>query len=375
MRLPLKAIGPAAFLLAGLLSILAATLAVAVVENRSAAGIRSALAADGLNWAQVDTDGLRIFLTGVAPTESERFRALNVAGSVVDPDRLTDSMDVVDADALRPPDFTIEVLRNGDGISLIGLVPADTNREDIVAEISALTGDGTVTDMLETARHPVPKGWAEAVKFGLEALGNLPRSKISISPERVAITAISDSAAEKARLEADLARKAPRGLRLALNISAPRPVIAPFTLRFLKTETAARFDACSADSERARSRILAAAADAGAAGKITCTIGLGVPTPEWADAIVMGLAAMKELGSGSITYSDADISLVADETVSQAVFDKVVGELESNLPAVFSLNAILTPKATPETAESTVQEFRAVLTQDGRVELRGRIGD
>ncbi|MCV2874056.1 OmpA family protein [Defluviimonas sp. WL0050] len=374
-QLPVRAIGPAAFALAGLLSIAAASWTAGIVERRSAEGVEQALATAGHNWTEVATDGLQVTLSGIAPTEAARFRALSVAGTIVDADRLVDAMEVAAADALKAPDFTIEILRNGDGISLIGLVPQGPGHEEIVESLTELVGEGAVTDMLESADHPIPSGWQAAVSFGIDALEDLPRSKISISATEVAVTAISDSAAEKARLESDLRRKAPRGLRLALDISAPRPVITPFTLRFLIDGDGARFDACSADSDRARERILAAATDAGATGKIACTIGLGVPTPAWAEAVTMGLAAMKEIGAGSITYSDADISLIAAETVDPAVFDKVVGELESNLPEVFSLHAVLTPKAeTPEGTEGP-KEFVAKLDAEGRLEMRGRLGD
>ncbi len=372
---PVKAIGPVAFLAAGALSLVTATWAAGIVERRSAEGVAAALAEAGHDWAEVSTDGLQVALAGTAPTEAARFRALSVAGTVVDADRVIDAMDVVDPAALKSPDFTIEILRNGDGVSLIGLVPSGDERDQIVADLTKLAGDGGVTDMLETADHPVPDGWQEALGFGIEALAGLPRAKISIAADRVSITAISDSPVEKARIESALSRKAPKGLRLALDISAPRPVITPFTLRFLIDENGARFDACSADSERARDRILAAATEAGAVRKNACTIGLGVPTPAWADAVTMGLAAMKELGAGTITYSDADISLIAADTVSAEVFDRVVGELESNLPEVFSLHAVLTPKTTEAAGAPAVPEFNATLTSEGRLDMRGRLGD
>ncbi len=244
-----------------------------------------------------------------------------------------------------------------------------------MTKLTAIAGEGRVTDMLEAADHPVPQGWAAALDFGMKALGSLPRSKVSIFADHVAITAISDSAAEKARIESDLVRKVPKGLRLTLDISAPRPVITPFTLRFLVDGNGARFDACSADSDQARDRILAAATAAGATRKNACTIGLGVPTPAWADAVTMGLAAMKELGAGSITFSDADISLIAADTVTQEVFDRVVGELESNLPEVFSLHAVLTPKQAEVSGAPVVPEFVATLSSEGRLEIRGRLGD
>ncbi|MCU9848559.1 OmpA family protein [Defluviimonas sp. WL0024] len=369
-----NALAASAFLLAAALSIATASWTAAVIERRSAEGVGEALTTAGHNWAAVATDGLQVILSGTAPTEAARFRALSVAGTIVDADRLTDAMDVTLAAELEAPDFTIEILRNGDGISLIGLVPETEDREAIVTDLGELAGAGAVTDMLESADHPVPEGWNEAVRFGIEALAKLPRAKVSISAERISITAIGDSAAQKARLEAELARKAPRGVKLVLDISAPRPVITPFTLRFLVDGDGARFDACSADSEHTRDRILAAATEAGATGKIACTIGLGVPTPAWGDAVTMGIAALGQLGAGSITYSDADVSLIASETVSPEAFDRVLGELESNLPEVFSLHAVLTPKPQAEAAGGAM-EFSAVLSPEGRLELRGRLGD
>ncbi|HQU69830.1 MAG TPA: OmpA family protein [Albidovulum sp.] len=373
-RIPVRLLAPLTFLVAAGLCSLGAVWAAAVIESRSAEGISAALQGGGIEWAAVATDGLQVTLTGTAPTEAARFRALSLAGGVVDSDRVIDAMEVADAAALKAPDFKIEVLRNDDGISLIGLIPSGEVREKVVGDLKELIGSGTLTDMLETAEHPVPAGWEEAVDFGVKALRSLPRSKISISANEVKVTAISDSPAEKARLEGELNRKRPSGLKVVLDISAPRPVITPFTLRFLIDGDGARFDACSAESERARDRIVAAAQAAGAEGQQTCTIGLGVPTTVWADAVTMAITALKELGAGSVTFSDADISLIAAETVQQADFDRVVGELESNLPEVFSLNAVLTPKA-DQAAETVVPEFIATLSDKGMLDMRGRLGD
>ncbi len=159
-----------------------------------------------------------------------------------------------------------------------------------------------------------------------------------------------------------------------LDISSPRPVITPFTLRFVIDAAGARFDACSADTDRARDRIVAAAVAAGVTGKIACTIGLGVPTPSWADAAVLGINAVKTLGKGSVTFSDADVSLLATEGTPQASFDRVVGDLGAKLPDVFSLNATLPKPTTTDTARGPV-EFTATLLKTGHVDLRGRLTD
>lgn len=375
MKLPPNAIGAGAFAVAALLSILAAVWAAHAIENRSARAVRAALDQGGYDWAEVSVDGLQVTLTGMAPSEALRFRALTAAGTVVDGRRVLDAMDVVDPSALGLPEFTLEILRNGDGISLIGLVPSEDAHSAVVERLADLAGEGQVTDMLETSEHPEPEGWPAAVAFGLKAMESLPRSKISVTASRVAVMAITNSAAEKARIETQLQRGKPEGVQLALDISAPRPVIAPFTLRFVMDDAGARFDACSANNERARDRIVAAATKAGLTGKATCTIGLGVPSPEWEKAVSMGIAAVAELGKAVITYSDADVALMADATVPQDLFDKVVGELESNLPEVFSLHAVLTPPEADQGKPEGVAEFAAVLKEDGGVELRGRVPD
>ncbi len=369
-----RLIALAACALAALVFFLAASWAATVVESRSASAVRNALVDQGYPWADVRTDGLQVLVTGRAPTEAARFRALSAAATVVDSARIIDGMDVAASGDVRAPDFTVELLRNSDGISLIGLVPASTDRAAIVAQLQATAEGGIVTDMLNTSGHPAPDGWAPALDFTLSALRILPRSKVSVAPDRIDITAISDSPQEKARIEYELRRKAPRGVTLNLAISAPRPVIAPFTTRFLIDGDGARFDACSADSEQSRISIIAAAAAAGATGSLSCTIGLGVPSPDWAEAVTLAIKAVAELGSGSVTFSDADVSLVAAPGTAPATYDRVVGELESNLPEVYSLKAVLTEASSADTP-AAAPEFTATLGGDGNIQLRGRISD
>jgi OOP family OmpA-OmpF porin len=188
------------------------------------------------------------------------------------------------------------------------------------------------------------------------------------------VTAIAASNSEKRALEADLARTQPAGLTATIEISAPRPVLTPFTLRFVKDAQGARFDACAADTEAARDVILAAAAAAGAPEGAACTIGLGVPSPRWAVAAAAGIAAVGQLASGTVTFKDADVALQAGTDVTPADFDRVVGDLDAALPEVFSLNAAL-EKAADASAEGPA-EFTAKLDiKTARVELRGRLPD
>ena len=366
-----------AFILAAGLMISVAFAAALVIEARTEKVVATRLTTAGIDWVTLRSDGLRLHLTGTAPNEAARFRAVNLVGTLIEASRVRDDLDVTPASAIKAPDFSVQMLRTEEGIQLIGLVPEHPGEgaltEEALAEAAiAISPNTELTNLLETADYPAPPTWGAALGFGLDALGRLQRAKISVGADLVEVTAISDSAAEKRALEETLRNRAPDGVRLVLDISAPRPVITPFTLRFVIDGEGARFDSCSADSERAQSQILAAAAAAGIAGRLLCTIGLGTPTPRWAEAVVLTITKVAELGSASVTFSDADVTLLAGPEVSQAAFDKVVGELETALPDAFSLTSTLEKAAT---ATEGPAEFTAILSQDRKVELRGRLTD
>lgn len=376
MKKPLSshAIVLATFALAALLCLVAARFALIAIEQTTEIDVRRALDESSFGWAEVQASGLQVILTGTAPDEARRFAALSVAGSAVDAARLIDSIDIAPSADLTPPHFSAEILRNDSGISIIGLIPTASNREALILRLNRMAGAENVADLLETADYPVPQGWDRALDFAITALARLPRSKVSVDAGRIAVTAIADSTDEKAAIEADLTRSVPRDIDLSLDVAAPRPVITPFTLRFLIDEKGARFDACSAETENSASRILKAAHAAGLDEENSnCTVGMGVPSPRWADATELAIGALAELGQGSVTFADADISLVAAETTEPKQFERVIGELETALPDVFALNAVLTK---PETeTPNGPPEFVATLSADGQAQLRGRLSD
>ncbi|MEI4263293.1 OmpA family protein [Roseovarius sp. D0-M9] len=360
------------FLLAGVLCLVAAGFSVRVIEDNARNSVRSELDKEGMTWTEVDADGLQVFLAGVAPSEAKRFAALTVAGRIVDAARVIDQMLIEDTAEMAPPRFSMEILRNDHGISLIGLIPAQMDRDAFVAEMEEMAGDAEVTDLLEAADYPVADSWNEAISYAVRALGQLPRAKISVDAGRVAITTMADSPEKKVLLEQSLQRRVPSNVRVAVNVSAPRPVITPFTLRFLIEDDVARFDACSADTPQAQKRLLEAARAAGLEDDAECVIGLGVPTPEWGKAGALAIKAIGELGGGSVTFADADITLVAAQGTAEAKFDDVVGGLNSDLPDVFALHAVL-PQPEAEGAP-VIPDFVATLSPEGLVQLRGKVG-
>jgi len=352
---------------------LSARAAAVWVETSTEAEVAHRLKLDGFEWASVQADGLQVMLDGEAPSEAERFKALSSVGSVVDASRIFDSFEIMETDALKAPDFSIEVLRNDAGISLIGLIPAATDKDALLEQISSRAPGVTIADFLETADYPVPEKWPDAVNFGVSALGQLNRTKITIQGDSVFVKASTDSEADKRRFESALARRAPDGITTELRLTAPRPVITPYILRFQIADGTASLDACSADSPETAAKILSAAADAGLEGKADCRQGLGVPSPTWGDAAAASIATVAELGGGKVTLSDADVGLVGVAGSDQAAFDAAVAKLDAALPDVFSLSATL-PELQAE-GEDKPLEFIATRSPEGELQLRGSIDD
>ncbi len=373
MRLSSLFLRVGVFIIAAFLSVLAARAAVAVVEDRSVVAVQEDLLDRGHEWASVTGDGLLVIIDGEAPSEASRFRAISAAGRVVDASRIIDDMDVIDSAGIEAPEFAIEILRNDSGISLIGLIPADTNREELTNRIKRLAGNQPVTDLLEMADYPVPETWRPALDYSLRALSELERSKISVNAARVSVNAIADSAEQKRQMETSLARNTPDGVALAVAITAPRPVISPYTTRFVLDDGRARFVACTIDSAEAERLVLAAATEAGFEGKANCVNALGVPSRTWGEAVAMSIRAVKTLGGGTVTLSDTDVSLEAALGTDEALFERTVGELENALPEVFALDAVL--PVPPDASAEGPPQFTATLSPEGAVQLRGRVPD
>ena len=368
-----RLITPLCFAVAAVLSVVGAVASAIAIERSTIEDVSAALEADGIDFTELSANGLQLFIDGTAPTEAARFRAESRASAIVDADRVINRLDVAAVDIAAAPRFSLDILRNGDGIQLIGLIPGPNGDEAFaVAEaIADIAGSAEVVNLVETVDYAEPDTWERALEFGLRALETLPRSRVTILADRVEVEAVSDTREERAQYIAALQQNRPREIEISLDISAPRPVITPFALRFVLDSDGGRFETCTADTLEARDRIVAAGLAAGASGIVPCTIGLGVPSPSWSEAVETALEALARLGEGSVTFSDADLTLAAVQGTDREEFDTVVGALNADLPDLFSLQAIL-PE--PEVVEETGPiRFIATLDPDEGARLRGRL--
>lgn len=345
------------------------------VEQETDARVDAALRAASANWARLGTDGLIVELSGEAPDETARLSALAVVKRLVDERRVRDLTSVRAANPVPRPSFSLELLRNDGEVSLIGLVPEDEGREAIRAGLARAGLSRGVTDMLETAAHPVPPGWTESLDFGLDILADLPRAKISVAPGSIGVISVADSEALRTAIEQKLRRARPDGVRLALNISAPRPVISPFSVVYSYENGVGRFETCSAESVADVVEMGVAARKVGLRGEPDCRVGLGAPSPDWAAAVAHGLDALRELGGGRFVLRDVEAVLTGAAGVDPEALKRVGAGLRAALPAVFSLNTVAPGRTEtrPDGEQIYAPRFKAELSDDGGVRLSGAL--
>jgi len=370
MRLSSLIFTTAAFLFAGVFCVLSAGFIATLIEESSKTEVRRALDAEGLVWADTDADGLNVFVFGTAPDEAERFHALTVAGTVVDASRVIDQMEISDSASGVVPTFSIEILRNARGVSVFGLVPSGDQREDITRALSRLTGKtGNLSDLLAEANFPSNENWDEAVRYAIAILRDLKDAKVSVREGQVVIEAMTESADVISKIEADILRRKPENVRAELHITAPRPVISPFSLRVRKDDTGVLFETCTASTREDVTQIMETAKRLFKMPRAQCAVGLGAPNERWVEAATTAMDALQDVQNATISLKNNNVRFVAAAQTSEDTYQAIITKLQTNLPPSYILSAT---KLAPKSSEQGVaQEFSAIKSPEGLVQLRG----
>lgn len=371
------------FALVALLSVagfgwLAAGYGVSVLERETKAQLSQALIAADQDWVQIEPDGLLIEFSGLAPDENARFKVLEIAGQLVDNRRVRDAMKIQATEQIVTPEFSLQILRNDDEVSLIGLIPLAHGRNVILPDLRKLGDALELTDMLETADYDVPDNWPVGVEYAMEAIRVLKRAHINVTDKTVTISGVTESVSARDTLSRDLTGKLPEGLTLDLDLSAPLPVVNPYRFNASLTDGTLTAAACSAGSVAARTRILASLGQSDAENpEDVCQLGLGAPSGNWAQVVSAGLTALGDLSGGTLDINDLDISLTAPKGTPPLTFAQTKQRLASALPDAYHLTAILPPADSDgsQTLQTLPHAFSLFLTEDGYAILKGAVRD
>jgi len=360
------------FVVAAGLSIAGAIVAADAVEKVSRDDVARALDQAQMPWADVATDGLQVFVIGIAPNEADRFKAKSTAGQVVDATRVIDQMTVYEEVQVKPPEYRLEFLRTPSGISVFGVLPERYGSQSLLDELQKIAGpDGTVTQLLEMSSYPAPQNWARDVRLALSVLKDVEAAKITVHDQAIAGTGVAANDATRIKLQTAWGNRIPQDLDFDVAIKVPRPVVAPYVFRAVKSEQGLKLDACTVQTREMHQQIVQRAQALQAVGVVKCQIALGRPTENWAQVVLDSMNTLQAFDQGSITITDTSVRLEVAQGTETAVFNSQVSQLKQRLPAEYSFVSIL-PK--PESSDADSSETIITRSPEGLVVVRGVVG-
>ena len=340
MRLPKIFWNYFSFFSAAVISVIVATMAVNSIEKISRDQVKKELLTGGVDWADVETIGLQVFLIGDAPDEAGRFNALSLAGNVVDAERLIDQMNIIDNSNIEPPTLKLEILKNGKDVSVYGIVPENFNKLALISSLERQSRpSGVVREFLEYSRYRADQNWTKSIRFGLSILEEVNLAWLEITSGVIRGEVVVENLEQKDSLIKQWSKDIPPELRQKINIKSPRSLITPFSFRATKGKGVFRLDACSADNNEAASEILKEVAKLSGKKGSKCEIGLGQPSERWLDVVLSSLNALSKTDEGSITIINDEISFFVQKVSSEQKFQKLLEMLENALPKDYLLNA------------------------------------
>ena len=359
-----------AFLLGGAgLSVFAAILAVNLIEETTESDVRRALSQDDFHWADVETEGLQVFVIGNAPSEAMRFKAKSVAGTVVDAARVIDQMNVIDSVEITPPEFKLEILRTGKSISILGMLPARYGVESLLASLDQAVGpDAEVTQLLQTADFPVAENWALAVRASVDLIAHTDAAKLTVLPGLIEGSVVAKNQTSRQAFDRQIRDLLTEDIKSNIAITAPRRVIAPFVFSVSKSENSKEISVCTFQDPKALEELQTVAANLNYKFNRACQLGIGRPTHGWKDAVLKTLGTVDQFQSANATILGTEIKLLVSKETDLEGFSRIKTELARALPAEYVLRA---KRPEPDREANFAPEFIVTLSPEGQVQLRG----
>ncbi len=322
-----------------------AVFAVDLVENRTRAQVQDLLSREGLDWADVTPDGTYLVLRGTAPNEAERFRAITLASTATQPERVRDRMTVPMDDAMPTVAFEAQIMRTGEHITVQALVPAGPDAPfDFLGRLNDLPEIASVRPVITEVHDPGPEHWGAASDIAFRALAELDNVRVALSPTTVAIDGVVALEALQAGFDPEtwhstLTAAAPAGVTVSAQLRVPRRYLSPFTMRLAHTGDAVAVESCAVETAEDASRLATALAGIGGHKVGTCEIALGAPDQAWAEVAEAAIASLNELGGGGIVITDHMVTLFPEDVPAERL-DRGREVLESALPQSYRLSML-----------------------------------
>ncbi|MFZ2586533.1 MAG: OmpA family protein [Alphaproteobacteria bacterium] len=307
------------------------------IEQDVANRTNTVFAEKGLLFATAQVKGREVTVVGDAPDAEAHDKALSAAAHVFGVAKVMDGMSIdgvlvkVSATettlpeepimAAKATDYRLVITKNGESVTLSGMVPDEASRAVLVRLATDRYGAENVVDKMALA-DGAPEGWRSAVGTVLFNLSSLEKATATISNTEVMVDgeALDQAFADKA--EDNMKKAMPTAYKVAYAVDVQGPTLAKVESPTAKVEAMAQTPAAAV--EPAAGGVLAEAAERTerATDKVADQAAAVIGDLMGKASKAMGGCASEELGIHKVMFAfdSAKITKVYDGTM-----DKVAG--------------------------------------------------
>lgn len=256
--------------------------------------------------------------------------------------------------------YVLEVVRSGDGVELIGFMPSEEARIEVLAEAIRLFGVEQTEDRLQIADGAPRMDWIGAAKFALSQVAALSGGSARISDHSFSITGAAATSESYESLRAALAGTLPASLVLN-NVLLSAPVESPYRFTAAVGPEAVTLTGV-VPSPETRSRFTTEVglrfSQLGIVNETLLASGAPVG---FEAAVIAGLQAISRLEAGRFELIDLAVSVTGVAPYRGAI-DRIEEQLRAALPAEFSFSSSLT--GSPAQSQVSAQICRELLVAE-----------
>jgi len=291
------------------------------------------------------TDGT-LAVAGVA-ANSDRYNGAREALTDAIPAGVT--LGPVDISPPRADPFVWSASLEEGSVTLAGFVPNDVVKSELADEARSVLAGVTIIDNMNIASGE-PKGFADAAKFAITALGRLRGGGVMLDGLTLDVAGVARSVDDYEAVVNGIGGKLPPGLEIVANSITPAPVSDYGWSGKRHGDTVTLSGYVPSLQDRAEVQQVADELFAGAAVTDGVRVAAGEPKMDWIGAIKFAMGQLAQLKSGAVALGDKTYSIEGEAADSKAYLALTSANART-LPASMTLvtSDVSAPRASPYT--------------------------
>ena len=362
------------FVLAACISVLAASIFSKFIEVSSKNYLKSALHEAGYSWVKINADGLLLFLHGDAPSDFERIEAVKFGRSMVTGQRLIDNISHLESSNNKTGEINLKILKSIGKVFFIGSFPKEFDSFDFEEMLKTKSSKSEeyhiIIDQTDVAST---LNWELITSYALSLVDVIKLGKIETDGKQLFVEGIASDNRNHGKLKEYIKSRAPPSLPVEMSFYQPRELISPFTFQIEIKNGLLQYSDCVVADEESKNLIAEIAEKLSAKAVQECLVGLGEPSPQWAEALEKAFSVSPQLVNAKVVFDNLNISVILDHSFPEKEYTEILNSISNTFPPEFVLSFI--KLSNDGGSDLSSNRVVATLSPEGLLKIVGPIGE